>query len=450
MSFSSEDLEDPGGAEEVEIETQAPGGPAHRTTIWIVVDDGEAFVRTVQGPRRPLVPRGHGEPRRRDPRRTGSASPATAIPADRPRFDRARQRRLPPQVRRRSRQRRDGRRTQPRRRRSASSPPDPTRVTVMYFDEFKHQLPDIDPEETSEWLGVVRPARRAGGREPGAVPRLQAAQAGPPAPRRAAAADPDPLHQHDQPRAGAVLPGRRADRAPDPPDHPLERGRDGPPREQPVQRASAATSRPTPRAASLYEVGFNHFFRGKDDGQRRRPDLLPGPRRAGHLRPGVPRGPPDRGPARPLPARDGAGRGPAVVPASAAHAGLLGVPDGLDGHRPDQRDLPGPLQPLPPEPRPARHVRVARLGVPRRRRDRRARDARGAPRRRPRGPRQPDVRRQLQPPAPRRPGPRQRQDHPGARVRVPRRRLERDQGHLGAASGTSSSPATSTASSSRR
>ena len=22
----------------------------------------------------------------------------------------------------------------------------------MYFDEFKHQLPDIDPEETSEWL----------------------------------------------------------------------------------------------------------------------------------------------------------------------------------------------------------------------------------------------------------------------------------------------------------
>ena len=22
----------------------------------------------------------------------------------------------------------------------------------MYFDEFKHQLPDIDPDETSEWL----------------------------------------------------------------------------------------------------------------------------------------------------------------------------------------------------------------------------------------------------------------------------------------------------------
>jgi len=22
----------------------------------------------------------------------------------------------------------------------------------MYFDEFKHQLPDIDPSETQEWL----------------------------------------------------------------------------------------------------------------------------------------------------------------------------------------------------------------------------------------------------------------------------------------------------------
>ena len=50
---------------------------------------------------------------------------------------------------------------------------------------------------------------------------------------------------------------------------------------------------------------------------------------------------------------------------------------------------------------------------------------------RPRAPRQPDLGRQLQPAAARRPGPRQRQDHPGARIRLPRRRLERDQGGLG-------------------
>ena len=35
--------------------------------------------------------------------------------------------------------------------------------------------------------------------------------------------------------------------------------------------------------ATLYEIGFNHFFRGPDHPGGRRPDLLPGPRRARHL-----------------------------------------------------------------------------------------------------------------------------------------------------------------------
>ena len=163
----------------------------------------------------------------------------------------------------------------------------------------------------------------------------------------------------------------------------------------------------------------------------RGPGLLPGPRGAGDLRPRVPRGSPDRGPARPLPARGRAGPGAELLPASAPDARLLGVPDRLDGDRPDQRHLPGPVQPLPPEPRPEGHLGVAGLGVPRRRRDGRARVDRRAVARGPRGARQPDLRRQLQPAAPGRPGPRQRQDHPGARGPVPRRRLERDQGDLG-------------------
>jgi len=50
MSFSSEDLARLNAAEEVEIETQAPGKEPRRTTIWIVVDDEEAFVRTYRGP----------------------------------------------------------------------------------------------------------------------------------------------------------------------------------------------------------------------------------------------------------------------------------------------------------------------------------------------------------------------------------------------------------------
>ena len=35
--------------EEVEIETARPGGSAHRTIIWVVVDGDDAFVRSVNG-----------------------------------------------------------------------------------------------------------------------------------------------------------------------------------------------------------------------------------------------------------------------------------------------------------------------------------------------------------------------------------------------------------------
>ena len=44
-------------------------------------------------------------------------------------------------------------------------------------------------------------------------------------------------------------------------------------------------------AATLYEVGFNHFFRGKRQGRRRRHHLLPGARVARHLRARIPRRP---------------------------------------------------------------------------------------------------------------------------------------------------------------
>ena len=96
-----------------------------------------------------------------------------------------------------------------------------------------------------------------------------------------------------------------------------------------------------------------------------------------------------------------------------------------------QRDLPGPVQPLPAQPRDQGHQRSACVGLPRRRRDGRAGVPRRDRRRGPRGAGQPHLRRQLQPAAPRRAGPRQRQDHPGAGGVLPRRRLERHQGHLG-------------------
>ena len=50
MSFAEDDLERLRAAKEVDIETQAPEGPAHRATIWIVVDGDQTFVRSWRGP----------------------------------------------------------------------------------------------------------------------------------------------------------------------------------------------------------------------------------------------------------------------------------------------------------------------------------------------------------------------------------------------------------------
>ena len=49
MSFSDDDLGLLRAAEEVDIETMAPGGPSHRTTIWLVVEGDDVFVRSVRG-----------------------------------------------------------------------------------------------------------------------------------------------------------------------------------------------------------------------------------------------------------------------------------------------------------------------------------------------------------------------------------------------------------------
>ena len=59
-------------------------------------------------------------------------------------------------------------------------------------------------------------------------------------------------------------------------------------------------------AATLYEVGFNHFFRAASETHAERPRVLPGPCGAGRLRPRLPRGPDHPAAARELPARAGA------------------------------------------------------------------------------------------------------------------------------------------------
>jgi hypothetical protein len=51
MSFPASVLERWNTTDEIDIETSAsPGAKVHRTTIWIVVDGDDAYVRSVRGP----------------------------------------------------------------------------------------------------------------------------------------------------------------------------------------------------------------------------------------------------------------------------------------------------------------------------------------------------------------------------------------------------------------
>ena len=67
-------------------------------------------------------------------------------------------------------------------------------------------------------------------------------------------------------------------------------------------------------SAALYEVGFNHFFRGKGDGGFGDQVFIQGHASPGHLRPGLPRGSPDRSAARQLPPRGGRRRACPATP----------------------------------------------------------------------------------------------------------------------------------------
>ena len=120
-------------------------------------------------------------------------------------------------------------------------------------------------------------------------------------------------------------------------------------------------------AASLYEVGYNHFFRGKDHPGGGDQVYIQGHAVTGHLRPRLPDEAAHRRPARPVPPGGAArqGPGPVVVPPPPADAGLLGVPDGVDGPGGDQLDLPGAVQPLPAQPRHQGHLAAARVDLPR-------------------------------------------------------------------------------------
>jgi hypothetical protein len=49
VTFSQEDLAALAAEEEIRIETGSPAGESHRTIMWVVVQDGVAYIRSVNG-----------------------------------------------------------------------------------------------------------------------------------------------------------------------------------------------------------------------------------------------------------------------------------------------------------------------------------------------------------------------------------------------------------------
>ena len=317
--------------------------------------------------------------------------------------------------------------------------PDMQQPIHEIFDQFKQQLPDIDPVETQEWIDSLDAVVEAAG------------------PERARFIIYKLLKRARQLQVGLpTLTQTRYINTISPEQEPYFPGDEA--MELKIRRlirwnALAMVLRANTKfegigghlstyasAASLYEVGFNHFFRGSDE--------APGDQIyfQGHAAPGIYARAflEGRLTEEHLDHFRRESLAPDVGLSSYPHPRLmpelLAVPDREHGPRPAGRGLPGALQPLPRRARHRGHLERPRVGVPRRRRDGRAGVDRCAEPRRARGARQPDVRRQLQPPAPRRPGARQRQDHPGAGGPLPRRRLARDQGHLGPRVGRPAGP----------
>jgi pyruvate dehydrogenase E1 component len=135
----------------------------------------------------------------------------------------------------------------------------------MYFDQFKHQLPDVDPSETQEWLDALDQIHSQEGDERTRfllykiLKRARQLRVGLP-----------PLTQTRyintiSPEQEPFFPG----------DEVLERRIRRLIRWNAVAMVLRANNRAPglgghlatyASAATLYEVGFNHFFRGKDDG----------------------------------------------------------------------------------------------------------------------------------------------------------------------------------------
>ena len=205
---------------------------------------------------------------------------------------------------------------------------------------------DIDPQETREWLEALDAVVEHDGPDRAqhllerVVGHAQLTGAAP------APAGTTPYINTIPPQRRARVPGRRGARAARALAHPLERDRDGAQGQQGVLRARRphrqlpvggdalrgrlqpllARARPTSHGGDLvYMQGHSSpgiYARAFLEGRLTEEQLR-------RLPPG------------------GLAQRAAVVPAPVADAGLLAVPDRLDGARADHGDLPGPLHEVP-------------------------------------------------------------------------------------------------------
>ena len=294
----------------------------------------------------------------------------------------------------------------------------PASVLPVIIDGFVHQLPDADPEETREWLDsldqIIDEAGESRARFLMArlIERARSRNIGVPA------SVSTPYINTIPPEEEAWFPG----------DEDLER------RIRRIIRWNAAVMvvRANKAAdgigghlstfassATLYEVGFNHFFRGKADGNPGDHIYI-----QGHAAPGIY--------ARAFLEHRLEESHLARFRREIGGGGLSSYPH--PRLMPEFWEYPtvsmglGPINSI-YQARFNRYLHHRRLDdtvgfpglvLPRRRGSGRARDAGVDLPGRPRAPRQPGVGGQLQPAAPRRPGAGQRQDHPGAGGLLPR------------------------------
>ena len=114
-------------------------------------------------------------------------------------------------------------------------------------------------------------------------------------------------------------------------------------------------------AATLYEIGFNHFWHAPG-GARRRPRLHPGPLVAGHLRARLPGGAASTRSACGTSARMSTGGGLSSYPHPWLMPDFWQFPTVSMGLGPDDGDLPGALHEVPAGPRARARPRGARCG----------------------------------------------------------------------------------------